>query len=400
MIALTIIVILALGVYYLLFTHPEQQTAVAPTATTTVQLIKIGVLLPLNGDQAAGGEAALAGAQLAAQEINQGGGVNGSQMRVVAEDDSCSKDGGVSAMTRLIVVEQVTAIIGPACAAAADAASPVAQVAGVPTLLLSSAAANATAVGDFIFRIYPADRTQAVLAAEYVSKKLKKNRVAVIVAEQDGFRFLAETFVSSFKELNGIVVENAAVAATISVKEARALVTKFKKGKVDILYGAAPAEILSIFSQEARASKTPFVIIGAQSWDGSVRLMAGNSGAPPAVTGVTYINPKIAVPDEFRSRLKEGIGKEATPFAAVIYDAVKLLAETMKNSGADKKTLRNNLLPLSYEGGVALPKIQFDERRDLRGALFSLESASGTLVSVEDFDLGDGGGNATSTAPL
>lgn len=73
--------------------------------------IRIGALYPLSGNLAQLGEESLRGVELAVEERNNNGGVNGSQIELV-ETDAPDADSGVSAVENLTNVENVQTIVG------------------------------------------------------------------------------------------------------------------------------------------------------------------------------------------------------------------------------------------------------------------------------------------------
>ncbi|RME53019.1 ethanolamine utilization protein EutJ, partial [Candidatus Woesearchaeota archaeon] len=101
-------------------------------------VVKIGVSLPLTGEAASIGESALAGITLAVNEVNAEGGIGGKQIELIVEDDQCSPD-GVSAIQKLINVDDVTAIIGPVCSPVAGPGLPIAQEKGIPSIIIATA---------------------------------------------------------------------------------------------------------------------------------------------------------------------------------------------------------------------------------------------------------------------
>lgn len=94
--------------------------------------INIGVTAPLSGEAASFGTGLAAGVNLAAQEINEAGGVNGRMIELVYEDDECTGEKGANAMSKLVNIDQVDAVVGPMCSTVGGPALPIAQQAGVP----------------------------------------------------------------------------------------------------------------------------------------------------------------------------------------------------------------------------------------------------------------------------
>src|SRR4051812_8479329 len=69
---------------------------------TSGSTIKIGVILPLTGDAASYGEPARNGFELAREEINSAGGVNGKSLEFIYEDGRCNGTDAVNAGEKLV----------------------------------------------------------------------------------------------------------------------------------------------------------------------------------------------------------------------------------------------------------------------------------------------------------
>lgn len=385
LITLTVIVIILVGAYYLLFTNPEAQPT--PTPTSTPESIKLGLMIPLSGDNASLGESTLAGAQLAVKEINDAGGINGRLMEVAFEDDQCTKDGGIAAMTKLVVINQVTAILGSLCSEASASSNSIAQVAGVPVVMIGVSATDLTKVGDFIFSVYPTEHAQAVAMAEYLKQNLKKEKVVVVYTDNENGKNFNQAFDAKFKELGGKVVYNNVVA--------KDNVSKIKTAKADIVFlPVTPSVALSIIQQIKDVKlKTP--VVGIWSWDTDLLITAKEAD------GYSYFVPRTNNFEEFKNNLKSVVGKDATIYSAYVYDAIKILAETMKQTGTDKKSLRTALVSVFYDKSISSPIIEFNDNRELKSFLVSLKTikdGKAELVSEEQSAANASSTTATSSA--
>ena len=81
-------------------------TAAVPAAAQSAP-IKIGAILPLTGSGASYGVWMKGGAEMAAEEINAAGGINGHKLEVIYEDHAADASKAVNAMQRLVEVEKV-----------------------------------------------------------------------------------------------------------------------------------------------------------------------------------------------------------------------------------------------------------------------------------------------------
>jgi len=75
--------------------------------------VEIGALIPLSGDTAAYGENARNAIDLAAEEINGTGGINGAKVRVVYMDTKAMPSAGVAAFEKMMEDRSISAVIGP-----------------------------------------------------------------------------------------------------------------------------------------------------------------------------------------------------------------------------------------------------------------------------------------------
>lgn len=350
LISLTVIVIILVGAYYLLFTNPEA-LEVSQAPTSTGQVIKIGALVPLSGDYAMMGESALAGAQLAAKEINDNGGINSNTIEIVFEDDQCVKDGGVAAATKLIVVDEAISLLGSICSNSSEAAATVSQVAGVSMLIAGATSPNLTKAGEYIFRISPTALAQGKFVAEYIYKTLNKTKVAVVFGKDDWNQALDESFVTSFKALGGKVIYEGGLAINAGSKEVKDIVAKIKLTKADYIYAPISPVVNDLLVKELIETKIK--------------------------TPVLTVAPKFNNLEDFNNRVKDLTGKDPNLFTPVFYDAVKMLANVMSQTGTDKKSIRNSLVTIIYDSGIS-SVIEFDDNRELKTPVFEIKNSTET----------------------
>src|SRR5258708_18576847 len=93
------------------------------------------------------------GIEMAAAEINQSGGINGRQIRILSEDDEGRPEKAATVVTKLVDQDRVIALIGEVASGNTFAAAPKAQAAKEPMISPSSNNPAVTQVGDYIFRV-------------------------------------------------------------------------------------------------------------------------------------------------------------------------------------------------------------------------------------------------------
>jgi neutral amino acid transport system substrate-binding protein len=103
--------------FWIVACQPETPTATAPNSTTesnsgAVDELKLGVLLPATGDLASIGTNMVKGVDFLVNTVNDCGGVLGKPIKVFKEDDRTEPTAGAEAMTKLVQVDKVGAVVG------------------------------------------------------------------------------------------------------------------------------------------------------------------------------------------------------------------------------------------------------------------------------------------------
>jgi branched-chain amino acid transport system substrate-binding protein len=146
--------------------------------------IRIGALTSLTGNFAPWGVQVRDGMQLAVNEINQAGGVDGRQLALVVADDQSKAEEGARGLERLIEREGVVAVGGIISSDVGLATARIAEQSKVPLFLVKAGAGNILTAGSrYTFRTcLPAAPMVAGPVLQYVQSK-NLTRVGAIVAD-------------------------------------------------------------------------------------------------------------------------------------------------------------------------------------------------------------------------
>ena len=149
--------------------------------------IKVGIVLPLTGDQAKFGEIEKRSFEMAAEEINAKGGVKGNKIELLFEDDTGKPDVGRSAVEKLISRDKVAVLTGGYSSSVTAAATAVAQQFKMPFLVTTGSADDITEKGyDHIFRINPPASEYPASVVTFLEENVKP-QTAVILYENSLF---------------------------------------------------------------------------------------------------------------------------------------------------------------------------------------------------------------------
>jgi len=196
-------------------------------------VVKIGVLAPTTGPNAAEGKDMVNGAEMAAKHLNDAGGINGKKIELVVQDDGCDPQVAVTGANKLIQ-EDVSIVVGHMCSSAALPTSGVFNKAGMP---LISVGANSHQLPEqgyenlFLINGMLLDQGQKV-SGYFKDKGVKK--IALVHDNSDYARDLADITKDLHEKNGGEVI--AFEAINPEEKDFGALATKLKSLAPDATY--------------------------------------------------------------------------------------------------------------------------------------------------------------------
>ncbi|MBU1697035.1 MAG: ABC transporter substrate-binding protein, partial [Proteobacteria bacterium] len=122
--------------------------------------ISVGSVTPLTGKLAVYGEGFQQAMLLAVDEINAAGGIKGNTFKIVFEDNNSTSKDSVSAIRKLITIDKLPIIFGPAASSNFLAVCPIAQENKTILIGAESAAEAISKCGSYVFRVFPSDLLQ------------------------------------------------------------------------------------------------------------------------------------------------------------------------------------------------------------------------------------------------
>ncbi|MBI2484739.1 ABC transporter substrate-binding protein [Candidatus Uhrbacteria bacterium] len=339
--------------------------------------ITLGFIGPLTGDAASLGLASRAAVELAVEDVNQDGGVNGHRLEVIYEDGQCNPTAGTNAAAKLMNVDKVPLIIGGLCSSETSAFGPAAMQNKTVVLSYCSSAPSLSDLGKYFFRDYPSDLGQGKVAAEYAFEKLKAQNVAVLFHDTAWGTGLRDVFKGRFEELGGKIVS--VDGAPQDSRDYRTVLTKIKNSAPDVIYFAGYPEGSIAALKQANELGITTQFLGGDAWD-DPKLHTEVSGKG----SYRYVVPVANFPEDFKSRLLGKTGGEQVPICAPqAYDAVKVATEVLKAVGTDPDKIEQAMRKVNYYGVSG--QIAFDEKGDLTSGSYAIrEVRGGSSVEVSE----------------
>jgi branched-chain amino acid transport system substrate-binding protein len=327
------------------------------------EVILLGEVGSLTGSEAAFGISTRNGVELALDEANAAGGVNGKKLAVRVYDDQSKPEEAASATKRLITQDKVVAILGEVASSNSLAMAPIAQEAHVPMVSPSSTNPKVTEVGDYIFRVCFIDPFQGFVMAKYAHDELKFTRVAILTDKKSAYsEGLTDVFKRKFSEFGGKIVAVEAYAKGDT--DFRAQLTNIKKLKAEGLYIPGYYEDVGKIAEQAKELGLKVVMMGGDGWDSAKLFELGG----PAVEG-SYVSNHYSAEDP-QPRVQEFIKKFQARYhivpdslSALGYDSARVVIEGIKRAGVEGPALRDAIAQTKDFPGVA-GTITLDAKRN------------------------------------
>ena len=338
--------------------------AFGPTLLMAEDTVKVGIVLPLTGPQAKFGEIEKLSFDMALEEINNAGGINGKKLELIIEDDTGRPDVGRSVVEKLITKDKVHMVGGGYSSSVTYAVAGVCQQNRMPLLVNTGSADKiTTSRWDYIFRLNP-PVSEYASAIETLLPQVIKPKSAAILHENSLFGSKgAKSFETSCKNLGiRVVLKEGYEHGGIDFKP---VLIKVKQLNPDIVYMVSYIMDASLLMKQAKELKlSPKMFIGGAAGFTLPEFRQNAGVASQKVISATLWHEVLPYPgameyyNKFMARYKkptEYHGAEGYAAAYVIADVLKR-AKSFQNtdikqalSETDMMTVFGPVKFISYE---------------------------------------------------
>lgn len=358
------------------------------TTTTNENEIKIGINYELTGGVATYGQSSVEGIELAIEQINNAGGINGKKIVPVKYDNKSEPAEATSLATKLMTQDKVLAVVGPATTGAFKATIPVATKNKIPVASGSTTGDDVTVdkngVKEYAFRICFNDSYQGTGMANYALNNLSKKKAVIIMdSSSDYGKGLAENFKKTFEAGSGAIVGQEAYVKGDT--DFNAILTKIKGKDFDVIFIPGYYEEAGLIIKQARDQGIDAPILGADGFDSPILLdLAGEK----ALNNVYFSNHYSSLDTSdivvnFIKDFKAKYNKDPDAFNALGYDLAKFVADGV--SRAEKMTgeaVKNALAATDNFEGVT-GSFSIDENHNPVKAIVVIQLKDGKQFSSE-----------------
>ncbi|SCI43129.1 Leucine-%2C isoleucine-%2C valine-%2C threonine-%2C and alanine-binding protein precursor [uncultured Clostridium sp.] len=325
----------------------ETTTAAAADATTAAagestaasgEVFKIGGIGPVTGAAAVYGLAVKNGAQIAVDEINADGGINGYQIEFNFQDDEHDAEKSVNAYNTLkdwgMQMLMGTVTSAP-CVAVADK-----TMADNMFQITPSGSSVECAQNPNVFRVCFSDPDQGAASATYIAENKLADKIAVIYDSSDVYSSgIYERFASEAAN-HGLDIVAAEAFTADSNKDFSTQLQKAKDAGADLVFLPIYYTEASLILNQANTMGYAPKFFGCDGMDGILQV---DNFDTKLAEGLMLLTPFAADADDeltqkFVTAYKEKYGETPIQFAADAYDAIYAIKAAAEEAGITPET--------------------------------------------------------------
>lgn len=303
-------------------------------------VVKVGVFLPLTGDNAAGGELELRGIKLANQLHPE---VLGKKVELVVADNKSDKAEAASVAARLIEKDKVSVLVGSYGSSLSMAAGNIVKENKVPAVGTSCTNPQVTANNDYYFRACFIDPFQGKVMAEYAHQNGFKKVAIVQEVSNDYSVGLAKFFREEFVKLTGD--ENSIVDVAnyqTGDKDFTAILTNIKALKPDAVFAPGNFTESALLVKQARQLGIDAQFMGGDTWETQEFIDVGGKDVEGVALSTAFDREKASTEEakKFLDAYTKEYNGEPSALTAMAYDAYLIAVSGIEKAGTATDTVK------------------------------------------------------------
>ena len=351
--------------------------------------IKIGLNLELSGGVASYGTGINQGVQLAVDEINEAGGVDGKQIKLVSVDNKSDGQEATNGAIKLTDQDKVVAIIG-----AATSGNTIAQVEianNTKTVLITPSGTSMVVtvndkgkdkgkLNEYAFRTTFIDPFQGTVAANFALNELGVKTAAVYGDNASDYaKGLGAAFIETFEAAGGKIVAQESYIAKDT--DFRSTLTRIKTAEPEFVYIPGYYEEVGLIVKQARELGINAPLMGGDGWDSPTLVELAGADA----LNNTYVTAAYAAEDpdpmiqNFVKAFTEKHGEAPDGFSALGYDTVYLLKDAIERAGSVDSVKIKEALEQTKDFPLVTGALTIDENHNPIKAATILEFVDGQM---------------------
>ncbi len=326
--------------------------------------IKVGVFLPLTGDNAAGGELELRGIKLANKAHPE---VLGKKVELVVADNKSDKAEAANVVARLIEKDKVVTVLGSYGSSLSMAAGNIVKEAKVPAIGTSCTNPQVTANNDYYFRACFIDPFQGTVMANYAYKNGARKVAIVQEVSNDYSVGLAKFFTEAFVKLTGdkdaiIDVSNYQTGD----KDFTAQLTNLKAKNPDAVFAPGNFTESALLIKQAHQLGINVQFMGGDTWETQEFIDVGGKDVEGVALSTAFDREKAST-DEAQKFLKaytDEYKTEPSALTAMAYDSYLIAIDAIKRANSTEPQKIRDAIATTKDMEAVTGKTTLDKNGD------------------------------------
>jgi branched-chain amino acid transport system substrate-binding protein len=371
-IIIAIIILIPIVIYFIGFSGAQQSND---------ESITIGATLSINGVSAIYGSYNQKGMELALAEINQQGGIDGKELKIILEDTQSLPTTAVNAIQKLIDFDNVSVILASALSPETIAQAPIAEEKQRVLIASGSAAPKIREAGDYIFRVKVAVDVEIKELMEFTQKELEAKTIYILYVQNDYGEGIRQSADKYWQEIGGQVIGSEGF--DIKETDFRTFLLKAKSANPDVIVLGGWASNMGWIMTQAKELGIETQMVAPAGTIGPELLEIAGTAADGLIYNTEFnLNSEREVVQNFRIKYKEKYNEDPELFAALGYDSTMIIAEMLKICGSNATCIKDELYKVQdYEGASGV--ISFDANGDVIKPLIYMTIKDGVHVRYE-----------------
>lgn len=318
-------------------TEPAPSSAETPTEGAVVvepgSPIRIGASVALTGPIPDPGKDIRNGAEIAVDDLNAAGGIQGFQVELVVEDGACSGDAGTVVANKFAADSTIVAVSGGTCSGETFGLKPILQKARIPFVSPSATNPDVTASDcDICNRVALSDALQGEVDANFIKNELKLTTIAVMHDNSDYGKGLAQVVNDQFTASGGQVTNFEGVQ--VGDTDFRAVLAKIGANQPELIFFGGYSTEAALIAQQMRET-AGLESARFMSDDGAyTEQYLDAAGSAAEGTYMSFVagadNPELNEAFDQKYQTKYGVTPDSLgPFHGQSYDSVMLIADAI-----------------------------------------------------------------------
>lgn len=353
--------------------------------------IRIGANLELSGYGSAYGLPILDNLRMAADEINEAGGLLDGRLIEIVEYDNTSNKTEASAIATRLAGEDIATIIGPATSDMIFASRPTAIESQIPTFYPVGTADELTlddngAVLENIFRLAFTYSFQGKAAARFATEHLGATKAVAIIDQANDYSVgLGEPFMAEFEALGGTIIDQQFYNS--GDQDFMGILTALQAQDFDVIYlPGFFTEGGSIIRQARELGITQPILSGhGLASDTLIEIAGAHNINDLYITSMFHTGSEVTGAQDYIARFTERYGDSPDTFDALSYDAAHLIFAAIEAAGSDDpEAIRLALETIEYQGVTG--NFKYDEFHSAVNKAPMLQYQNGEVIDVFEVD--------------